>query len=126
MTLLIARLLIAALFLVFAARYLVAFPVAAADFARMGLPFPYVATGLAIAIQLIAGLMLALGWRARCAAWALAAYVLVATLTAHRFWEYDPAFAANQMAHFFKNLALVGALLIIGATGPGPLSLGKR
>src|SRR5262245_50619482 len=126
MTLLVARVLVAALFLVFGVRYIGAFAVVAADFNRMGLPFPYVVTGLAVAIQLVAGAMLAAGWKARWAAWALAAYVLVATLTAHRFWEYDPAFATNQMAHFFKNLALIGALLIIGAHGPGSYSIDKR
>jgi putative oxidoreductase len=123
--LLAGRLLLATLFLVFAARYAETFAVTAAGFARMGLPQPYVMVGLAIAIQAVAGLMLALGWRARGAAWALLAYVLAATLIAHRFWEYDPAYAANQMAHFFKNLALAGALLVIGSVGPGRYSIGK-
>ena len=125
MALLAGRLLVAMLFLVFAARYAETFAVTAASFARMGLPQPYVMVGLAIAIQAIAGLMLAFGWRARWAAWALVAYVLAATLIAHRFWEYDPAYAANQMAHFFKNLALGGALLLIGSVGPGPYSIDK-
>ena len=125
MALLAGRLLIAALFLVFAARYAETFSMAAASFARMGLPQPYVMVGLSIAIQTVAGLMLALGWRARGAAWMLAGYVLAATAIAHRFWEYDPAFAANQMAHFFKNLAVAGGLLVIAAHGPGRFSLGK-
>jgi len=42
----------------------------------------------------------------------------------HRFWGLqDPMMAANQMAHFFKNIALAGAALIIIYFGSGPLSL---
>ena len=122
----IARLLIAALFLAFGFRYIGTFSLVAADFARMGFPVPYVAAGLATAIQIGAGMLLAIGWRARGAAWVLIAYVLVATLAAHRFWEYDAAYAANQMAHFFKNLALLGGLLIIADSGPGSFSVDKR
>lgn len=125
MALFVGRLLIAALFVVFAVRYAETFAVTAASFARMGLPQPYLAVGLAVLIQGVAGAMLALGWRARWAAWVLLAYVLAAALTAHRFWEYDPAYAANQMAHFFKNVALAGALLVIGSLGPGRYSIGK-
>jgi putative oxidoreductase len=126
MTFFVARVLIAALFLVFGFTYIRSFSLVAADFTRMGMPLPQVATGLAIAIQIGAGMLLAIGWKARGAAWVLAAYVLVATLVAHRFWEFDPAYAANQMAHFFKNLALIGALLIIATTRSGNLSVDPR
>jgi len=125
MALLIGRLMMATLFLAFAVRYVDTFAVTAGSFAKMGLPQPYVAVGLAILVQLVCGVMLALGWRARWAAWGLMAYVVAATLIAHRFWEYDPAYAANQMAHFFKNLALAGGLLVIGSLGPGRYSIGK-
>ena len=57
---------------------------------------------------------------------ALALFTLVATFAAHRFWEFDGAQVANQMNHFFKNLAIVGGMVILAATGPGPLSVDAK
>ena len=61
----------------------------------------------------------------RWAAWALAIFVVVATLAAHRFWEFDVSQAMNQRNHFFKNLAVVGGLLLLAAFGPGSVSVRK-
>lgn len=121
-----ARVLVSLVFIVVGAQEALAFPLTAAYFAKLGFPVPYAMTGLAVAIQLVAGLLLLLGWHARPAAWLLAAFVLVATFAGHRFWEFDPAFSTNQFHHFFKNLALLGALIHFGSLGPGPLALGKR
>jgi hypothetical protein len=50
----------------------------------------------------------------------------------HKFWGIaDPMMAANQAAHFWKNIALTGACLILFALAtlyPGrwPYSIGGR
>jgi len=113
MTVLAGRLLLAALFVVSGIWHAMHFPVSAAYFARLGLPFEYVAAGLTTAFEVIAGLLLAVGWKTRCVAWALAAFTLVATALGHRFWEADPAFFFNQLTHFLKNLAIVGGLIVL-------------
>jgi len=51
--------------------------------------------------------------------------VLIATGMAHRFWEYEPAQRVNQINHFLKNLALIGAMLYIVVGGPGSASVDK-
>jgi putative oxidoreductase len=124
--LLLARTLMASLFIVFAARGLLAFPVTAAYFASLGFPMPLAAAGLSIAIQLGAGLMLVLGWKTRYAAWLLVAYVLVATAVAHRYWEFDPAYQLGQLGNFYKNLAIVAGLMLLATFGPGRFSLDRR
>jgi putative oxidoreductase len=91
--------------------------------ASKGLPLPELAAIGAIVLELGAGLMLALGWKARWAALALAAFTLVAALIFHNFWGAPPEAAQNQMIHFMKNLAMVGGLLYVAAFGSGALSI---
>jgi putative oxidoreductase len=124
--LLVARVLLAALFIVFGVRSIVAFAVSAAYFAKLGFPVPMAFTVLSIAIQLGAGMLLVLGWQTRHAAWLLVAYVLVATAAAHRYWEFDPAYSLGQLGNFYKNLAIVGGLMLLASFGPGKLSIDRR
>ena len=124
--LLIARVLLASLFIAFGLRGVLAFPVTAAYFAKPGFPVPIAFALLSVAIQLVAGLMLVLGWRARGAAGLLVAYVLIATAVAHRYWEFDPAVQLGQMGNFYKNLAIAGGLMLLAAFGPGKLSVDRR
>jgi putative oxidoreductase len=45
----------------------------------------------------------------------------------HKFWGIGDRLAAqDQMAHFMKNLSLVGGALFISQFGAGPLSLDNR
>lgn len=79
------------------------------------------------AVQLVAGGLLAINRVPRLAATALAASLVPTTLAGHRFWEVeDEQERAQQRIHFFKNLAMLGGLVItIGDTGRNP-SLGWR
>jgi putative oxidoreductase len=114
---LIGRLLIAALFIVSGIWKITHFPTTAAYMVRIGMPSGEAAAVLAIVIELIGGLLLAIGWRQRWTAILLAGFVLVATGFAHRFWEVDPARFFGEMNNFLKNLAIVGGLLILAARG---------
>jgi putative oxidoreductase len=69
--LLLARIFIAALFLVAGTRKLLAYAATAGYFAKLGFPAPDVFAVVAIVIELGAGLMLLTGWRTRWAAWLL-------------------------------------------------------
>jgi len=124
--LLAARILIASLFLVFGVRTIRAFEPSVASFARLGFPVPTAMTVLSIAIQLAAGMLLVLGWKTRPAAWALVLYVIIATGAAHRFWEFDAGQHLAHLTNFYKNLAIMGGLMLLGITGPGALSVDRR
>lgn len=68
------------------------------------------ATGAA---QVVGGTLLAIGKMPRLASTVLAATLVPTTAVAHRFWEEDdPSQKANQQIHFFKNVSMLGGLMI--------------
>lgn len=123
--LLIARVLIASVFLVFGVRSILGFAGSVGYFTKLGFPAPEAMVALAIVIQIVGGILLVIGWKTRWAAWLLVAYVVIATLMAHRYWEYDAAQYVPQMINFFKNAAIIGGLLFIAAFGPGRYSVDR-
>ncbi|UYM06036.1 DoxX family protein [Solicola gregarius] len=65
------------------------------------------------AAQVVGGALLATGRVPRLAAFMLAGTLVPTTLGAHRFWdEQDPAVKQNQQVHFFKNVSILGGLLM--------------
>ena len=78
-------------------------------------------------VKIVAGSMLALGKFPRLASTALAASLIPTTLAGHRFWEEtDEAKKAEQQIHFFKNVGLLGGLLIAAADTHGKPSVAYR
>lgn len=74
---------------------------------------PMTAVTLNAVVHLSAGTLLAAGIVPRLAAMTLAASLVPTTFGGHRFWEIsDPAQRAQQQAHFLKNAAILGGLLI--------------
>jgi putative oxidoreductase len=122
---LLARVGIGILFVLFGGRGILAFAGSVGYFTKLGFPAPEAMVVLAIAVQIVGGLLLILGWKTRWAAWLLVAYVIIATLMAHRYWEYDASQYVAQMTNFYKNLAILGGLLMIAAFGPGRHSFDK-
>lgn len=123
---LVGRVMVSAIFLVFGIRKLIAVAGTAGYFAKLGFPMPDVMVWVAILVEVGGGALLLLGWQTRRVAWLLIAFTVIATLMAHRYWEFDAAQYANQMTHFFKNVAMVGGLLYIAAFGAGALSVDGR
>ena len=122
---LLARVGLGGLFVLFGVRSIIGFAGSVGYFTKLGFPAPEAMVVIAIIIQIVAGLALIVGWQTRWAAWLLVLYVLIAALMAHRYWEYDAAQYANQMQHFFKNMAIIGGLLMVAAFGPGSMSVDK-
>jgi putative oxidoreductase len=123
--LLIGRVLIALLFIIFGYMKLMNFGGTTNYFAKWGFPMPPATATLAIVFELGFGILLAIGWKTRWWALALALYTLIAAAVAHRYWTYEAAQAFAQTSFFYKNLAIVGGLLIIAAVGPGRYSIDK-
>ena len=79
------------------------------------------------AVQLAAGLALATGRMPRRSALTLAASLVPTTAAGHRFWEEsDPDRKSNQRIHFFKNVSMLGGLLIAGVDTEGRPGLAWR
>ena len=68
-------------------------------------------------------MLLLVGWQARWAALGLAIFVAIITPIFHNFWAMPEAQQMMQRQAFFKNLAIVGGLLVLTAFGPGGFSL---
>jgi putative oxidoreductase len=110
---LIARILIAIVFLMSALKY---------HFGGIGMryaesyraPFPKLMVPFSGLVIVVAALALAAGAWADVAALVLAAFLLVVGYFMHPFWkEPDPQTRLGQQVHFLKNLGLVGGLLVV-------------
>ena len=78
-------------------------------------------------LALLGGLSILLGYRARLGAWLIVLFLVPVTLVMHNFWAVkDPMVAQIQMAMFMKNVAMLGAALLISQLGAGPLSLDTK
>lgn len=79
------------------------------------------------AVQVGAGLLLATGRVPRLSSAALAATLVPTTAAGHRFWEEtDPAAKAQQRIHFFKNVSMLGGLLLAAVDTDGKPGLAWR
>ena len=120
------RLLIAAIFIVSGYGKIGGFEGTVAQIAGKGLPLPELAAAGAIAVELVGGILLVVGWHARLAATALFLFMIPTTLLFHNFWAFEAAQQTGQRIHFMKNLAIMGGILYVMAFGAGPLSVDER
>jgi putative oxidoreductase len=74
------------------------------------------------AFELIAGLLVMLGWKVPWIAGLLAAFILVDAFVAHPFWTYPVAERHGQLLHFLKNLSTLGGLLLLVCLNTWPVS----
>jgi putative oxidoreductase len=86
-----------------------------------GLPLRSVAYAGSAFVEVLGGLLLLVGFQARIAAAALAAFTVLAAI----FFHTDFA-DVNQTIHFMKNFAIAGGLLQIVAFGAGAFSFDNR
>jgi putative oxidoreductase len=74
-------------------------------------------------LQLIGGISLLLGFEARIGALLLIAFVIPAAWKLHDFWNAAEADKVSQKSLFMKDIAILGGLLLILATGAGRFAL---
>jgi len=121
--LLLARLLLAPLFLYSGIGKILAFGLTASRLpgGEGGLG-SFMAAG-AIAIELGCATALILGIWTRWAAIILIAFTIAATLMFHQFWAVPAPQVQGQTINFLKNLGLIGACAMIAVFGAGSYSL---
>ena len=121
--LLVARLFLSVVFLYSGVVKLVGWQAAISEFDLLGMPGPAIAVAATVAVQLLGGLAIILGWQFRAAAAALAAFTVVATLIGHPFWAFAGVEFQRQLTTALEHLAIVGGFLLLTITGPGRFSL---
>jgi putative oxidoreductase len=87
-------------------------------FASVHVPFPSVAVWISILLHLLGGVALVLGFKTR---WAAAALCLLCLGTA--FGVHLRLGDLTNMMHFYKNLAMAGGFLYVMNFGAGGLSI---
>jgi putative oxidoreductase len=79
------------------------------------------------AAHVLGGLMLATDRAPRAGAALLAGTLVPTTLAGHRFWEYtDPQQRVHQRIQFFKNVSMLGGLVIAALDNEGRPGLAWR
>ena len=119
--LLVARVLIGLIFVQSGWRKLMDIPAFVASMPRRDLPafLGYVAPP----VEFIGGLAILLGFATRYTALVMFLFVVIATFSSHRYWNFPEAQKANQQSHFMKNVCMMGGILLLFVTGAGRLSL---
>ena len=90
-----------------------------------GIPYADLLVWPAGLVEFGGGILLMIGWHARCAATALILFTVVATFIFHAFWNVGAEQMQMQQIHFMKNLAIIGGLLYVVAYGSGACSVQK-
>ena len=120
------RILLALLFIPAGISKLTGFAGTVAYIGSVGLPLPQLAAAGALTVEILGGLALVFGFGARTAALILALFTLAASFLFHNYWAQPEAQQMVQQLLFFKNIAVVGGLLMVAAFGPGGWSVDAR
>jgi len=121
--LLFGRILLGLIFLLSGVMKMFNWPTTANSMAEHGMPaVPFFLAG-AIFCEVVGGLSVILGFKARYGALLLALFLIPTTLVFHHFWTFSGGEMQNQMQHFLKNLSILGGLLTLSAAGAGRYAL---
>jgi putative oxidoreductase len=90
-------------------------------FTSLNIPSPAIAVWVSIAIHLLGGIGILIGFMTR---WAAALLILLCLGTA--FGVHLPAGDVENMTHFYKNLVMAGGLLYVIAFGAGAFALDRH
>jgi putative oxidoreductase len=117
----VARLLMAQIFIISGWHKLTGFTGTEGYFASLGIPLVSIVTPLTILVELGGGLALLLGFRVRWVAAIIALFSVGAALIAHTNFA-----DSNQTINFMKNLSIAGGLLMFVRYGAGSASIDAR
>jgi|SRR5664279_4689787 putative oxidoreductase len=118
-----ARILIIVLFVVFGWSKLTDYSGTVGYMAQTGAPAPSISALVAIVVEIVVALAVALGAWTRPLALLLALYTLGTGLIAHHFWTMEGAARYANAINFYKNISIIGGLLLLYVTGAGRYSL---
>ncbi|MCC3701641.1 DoxX family protein [Rouxiella badensis] len=123
---LVARVLLMLLFVIFGLEKITGFSGTVTYMSSVGAPFPTVAAIIAVVMEFFVGIALILGFYTRPLALIMAVYTLATGLIGHPFWGLTGAAHYANEINFYKNIAIVGGLLLLAVTGPGKFSLDRK
>jgi putative oxidoreductase len=117
--LLLARILLAAIFIKAGYGKITGYDGTAAYMAKNGVPGGILP--LVILVELLGGILILVGWQTRLTAIALAGFTIAAAILFHNNLADN-----NQSIQFMKNLAITGGFLALFVSGAGAYSVEGR
>ncbi len=89
----------------------------------ISLPFPESLAVAAVTIEVVGPILLLLGLETRAVALWMVAFVIMASLTSHRYWEMEGQLRQFNQSGFYKNVGVMAGFLFLYVSGAGMLSL---
>lgn len=128
LTLILGRILLAAIFLMSAVMNKIPHFLDTADrMTEQGIPFSPIMLAGAIVFLIVGSTSIILGYRTRFGATLLLIFLIPATYYFHDFWTFKREVDIQlQQIQFMKNIALMGAMLMLIARGAGTHSFDNR
>jgi putative oxidoreductase len=123
---LLGRVFLVSLFLIFGFDKLLHYSATVGYMKMTGAPWPPVAALIAIVAEVGLSIALMLGVFTRPLAILLAIYTLGTAIIAHHFWTMTGVERAMNQIHFYKNVSIIGGLVLLAVTGAGRYSIDAR
>lgn len=123
---LVARILLMVLFVMFGWSKLTGFAGTVAYMTSSGAPVPEVSAVIAVVMEFAVGIALVVGFYTRPLALLLALYTLGTAIIGHHYWNMTGAMQYANMINFYKNISIIGGLLLLCVTGAGRYSIDRR
>jgi putative oxidoreductase len=120
---LVARVLLMVLFVLFGWAKLTNFGGTVGYMGSLGAPMPGVSAAIAVAMEFFIAIALILGVFTRPLALVFVLYTFGTALIGHHYWTLDGADRMMNMINFYKNISIMGGLLLLAVTGPGKFAI---
>jgi putative oxidoreductase len=123
---LVSRILLVLLFVIFGWKKIIGFGGTVSYMTSVGSPVPELSAVIAIIMELFVGIAIALGAATRPLALLLMVYTLGTALIGHPFWTMTGMAQYEAMINFYKNVSIMGGLLLLFVTGAGRYSIDAK
>jgi len=120
---LLARALVSALFLLTGWQQITGFAGTVGYMRSVGAPLPEAAAAVSVVMEFFVGAALLLGIWVRPLALVLCLFTFGTALIGHHFWTLQGQTRHENQLNFFKNLGIMGGLLLLAITGAGTYAL---
>jgi putative oxidoreductase len=94
--------------------------------AAKGFPSPTAIAYLVAAVELVAAIMVVIGFKTRWAAFALFVFTGLTILFFHNYWTMSGTARLQNQSDALKNLAIMAGMLLLMAKGAGRYSVDER
>ncbi|WP_322062397.1 DoxX family protein [Paraburkholderia sp. J63] len=83
------------------------------------LPFPHLALGCTILVQLVCGVAIIAGYQTTIASVLLAIFTLATAVVFYDFWNQQGTQRTLMLTGFLEHISIIGGFVILIASGPG-------